>query len=138
MEFRVNHIEELSKVAKSILTAFSDERIFVFIGKMGAGKTTFIQQICTQLGVTDQMSSPTFSIVNEYMGTENAPIYHFDFYRFEKEEEALDMGLEEYLDSGGYCFIEWPDKAGSFLPDRMVVVRITVENGIRTITAEFN
>jgi len=136
MKVQANSLEDLTKIAAQLLENFPENRVFAFVGKMGAGKTTFIQRICNELGVNEQMSSPTFSIVNEYLGTKNSKIYHFDMYRLEKEEEALDMGFEEYLASNNYCFIEWPDKVSSFLPKDFVAVRIEVENEIRTISAD--
>jgi len=92
---------------------------------MGAGKTTLIKVLCENLGVTEPVTSPTFSIVNEYRGPANT-IYHFDFYRLKNQTEALDMGYEEYFYSGAYCFIEWPEKIPGLLPDRYVSVRIHV------------
>ena len=136
MKAQAKSLEDLNKVAVQLLVNYPESRIFAFVGKMGAGKTTFIQQICSELGVTDQMSSPTFSIVNEYLGNRNSEIYHFDMYRLEKEEEAFDMGFDEYLASGNYCFIEWPDKVSSLLPKDLVIVRINVENDTRIIFAD--
>ena len=136
MKAQAKSLEDLNKIAVQLLVNYPESRIFAFVGKMGAGKTTFIQRICAELGVIDQMSSPTFSIVNEYLGNGNSQIYHFDMYRLEKEEEAFDMGFEEYLASGNYCFIEWPDKVSSFLPKDLVVVRINVENDTRIIFAD--
>lgn len=115
MEFMVNHPEELTKVAKEAIDSFGDNKVFLFYGSMGAGKTTFIKSLCEALGVTDTTSSPTFSIVNEY-DSPHGPVYHFDFYRLRDEQEAFDMGYEEYLYSGHYCFIEWPDKIPNLLP----------------------
>ena len=136
MKAQASSLEDLTNIAAQLLEEFPESRVFAFVGKMGAGKTTFIQRICSELGVKEQMSSPTFSIVNEYLGTKNSKIYHFDMYRLEKEEEALDMGFEEYLASNNYCFIEWPDKVSSFLLKDFVVVRIEVENETRTISAD--
>lgn len=136
LKAQASSLEDLTNIAAQLLEEFPESRVFAFVGKMGAGKTTFIQRICSELGVKEQMSSPTFSIVNEYLGTKNSKIYHFDMYRLEKEEEALDMGFEEYLASNNYCFIEWPDKVSSFLLKDFVVVRIEVENETRTISAD--
>ena len=103
---------------------------------MGAGKTTFIKAICHELGVTDAVSSPTFSIVNEYIGA-NIGVYHFDFYRLKNQNEALDMGYEEYFYSGHYCFIEWPEKIPDMLPAHYVSIKIEVLNDdARAITIE--
>lgn len=136
LKAQASSLEDLTNIAAQLLEEFPESRVFAFVGKMGAGKTTFIQRICSELGVKEQMSSPTFSIVNEYLGTKNSKIYHFDMYRLEKEDEALDMGFEEYLASNNYCFIEWPDKVSSFLLKDFVVVRIEVENETRTISAD--
>ena len=103
---------------------------------MGAGKTTLIKSLCEKLGVSDSVTSPTFSIVNEYKGADG-PVYHFDFYRLKDQNEALDMGYEEYFYSGNYCFIEWPEKIASLIPDSFTGVRIHVLNASsRQITVE--
>lgn len=118
---------QLSTVASEIITFASKNRIFLFYGEMGAGKTTLIKSLCKQLGTNDNVASPTFSIVNEY----NAPgrnIYHFDFYRLKTQTEALDMGFEEYLYSGNYCFIEWPEKIPDLLPLHYISIKISVES----------
>lgn len=125
MEYMVNHPEELAKVAKEAVSSFGDSRVFLFYGNMGAGKTTFIKTLCEALGVTDTTSSPTFSIVNEY-DSPHGPVYHFDFYRLRDEHEAFDMGYEEYLYSGQYCFIEWPDKIPNLLPPDAKQVNIDI------------
>ena len=109
--------------------------MFAFHGEMGAGKTTFIKTICAALGVEDATSSPTFALVNEYRSGKGEPVYHFDFYRIRSEAEALDMGFEEYVFSGYYCFIEWPEKIPNLLPPGTVQVRISeAENGSRIIS----
>ncbi|HZY36039.1 MAG TPA: tRNA (adenosine(37)-N6)-threonylcarbamoyltransferase complex ATPase subunit type 1 TsaE [Mucilaginibacter sp.] len=124
-------------LAASELVAFSENsRIFLFYGEMGAGKTTLIKSVCEYLGVTEPVTSPTFSIVNEYQGRDEK-IYHFDFYRLKNETEALDMGYEEYFYSGAYCFIEWPEKIANLLPAHYVSVKIEVTgDSSRQITAE--
>lgn len=120
-------LEDLGTVAKELLRQAGDQRVWVFKGEMGSGKTTLIKAICTELGVDNGMSSPTFSIVNEYQGSGDNPIYHFDFYRLEKESEAYDMGVEEYLESGSYCFIEWPEKISGLLPDNLFTVSLSMD-----------
>jgi len=111
-------------------------RIFAFYGSMGAGKTTLISAICTELGVNDIVNSPTFTIVNEYRTRNGRQIYHFDFYRIEKMQEVYDMGFEEYMyESDGICFMEWPEKIENILPEETIKVRITTsENESREIT----
>lgn len=120
-------LDELSQAAAAFIESLGDDRVFAFEGEMGAGKTTFISEVCRLLGATDDSGSPTFSIVNEYQGADGAPIYHFDFYRLESPEEALDMGAEDYFYSGNLCLIEWPDRLGTLLPEEAVTVRLTVE-----------
>jgi tRNA threonylcarbamoyladenosine biosynthesis protein TsaE len=119
--------EVLDEVAKDIISRLSDSKIILFYGEMGAGKTTLIKEICKQLDVTETMSSPTFSVVNEYHTTNNAIIYHFDLYRIKNIEECFDLGMEEYIYSGHYCFIEWPEMALPLLPERYYRVHIKSE-----------
>lgn len=126
-------LSDLEKTGKELLEAYPKERIYAFVGKMGAGKTTFIKALCRSLGVEEEVSSPTFSLVNEYRGSVEKTIFHFDFYRIETETEAYDIGLEEYLDSGNYCFIEWPDKIDSLLPPSFVLIKIKELEGEREI-----
>ncbi len=118
-------ISQLPTIASEIIAFAPESRIFLFYGDMGAGKTTLIKSICECLGTTEPVTSPTFSIVNEYIGA-NDKIYHFDFYRLKNQTEALDMGYEEYFYSGAYCFIEWPEKIAGLLPEHYVSVRIEV------------
>ena len=136
MEILVNHLDELDATAASVLSFAPENRVFVFYGEMGAGKTTLIKLMCKALGVTDNISSPTFAIVNEYNAGNNT-IYHFDFYRLKTETEAMDMGFEEYLYSKNYCFIEWPEKIPELLPDSYISIKIqVVADGGRYITIE--
>ena len=113
--------------ARALIESFPDAKVFAFYGGMGAGKTTFIKAICAVLGVADIVQSPTFSIVNEYKTTAGDSIYHFDFYRIKKTGEVFDIGYEDYLYSGSYCFMEWPELIESLLPDDSVKVRISGE-----------
>jgi tRNA threonylcarbamoyladenosine biosynthesis protein TsaE len=104
---------------------------------MGAGKTTLIKALCHELGSTDYVTSPTFALINEYSTSKGSVIYHFDFYRIKKIEEAFDLGYEDYIYSGNYCFIEWPEMIESLLPEGIVEVRIQeIEKGIRIVNAK--
>ncbi len=118
-------LAEISEVAESLLREV-DSRILLFYGEMGSGKTTIIKEIAAKLGVKDLTNSPTFSLVNEYVTGKGDRMYHFDFYRIEREEEAFDIGFEEYLDSGNWCLIEWPEKVENLLPLDSVVIRIDI------------
>ncbi len=118
-------LEELPKVAAKVIELAKTTAIVVFRGDLGARKTTLIKNICNLLNVKDQVNSPTFSLVNEYLGEKNEVLYHFDFYRIEEEEEALDMGCEDYFYSGKLCLIEWPEKIESLLPKERIEVVIT-------------
>ena len=117
--------DQFADIATQILSLQSNERVFLFYGDMGAGKTTLIKALCKHLATNDNVASPTFSIVNEYK-TPGDNIFHFDFYRLKTQTEALDMGFEEYLYSGNYCFIEWPEKIPDLLPVHYISIKITV------------
>jgi tRNA threonylcarbamoyladenosine biosynthesis protein TsaE len=128
--------EDKPDSAADELLAFAGERkIFLFHAEMGAGKTTLIKALCSRLGVTDQMSSPTYSIVNEYHTEAGKKIYHFDLYRLRNADECLDIGFEEYLSSNAYCFIEWPEVAERLIPPNFISVSIVVSNNIRYLSA---
>ncbi len=122
----INSTDGLSKVAEAVLRASHGKGVVAFFGEMGAGKTTLIREICAQLGVADTVTSPTFALVNRYDTSDGEPVYHFDFYRIEKLEEAFDLGYDEYFDSGALCLVEWPEKIESLLPDDALTVRLTV------------
>jgi tRNA threonylcarbamoyladenosine biosynthesis protein TsaE len=127
-------LASLEKVAQEIVRRITTCRIWLFHGEMGSGKTTLIKMVCKILGVTGPMSSPTFSIVNEYENDNGEKLYHFDFYRIEKEIEAKDIGIEEYFYSGHPCFVEWPEKIPSLIPLQYAEENIQVEsNTKRTI-----
>lgn len=129
-----NSLHDLPKIASAILADLSEERIFVFNAKMGAGKTTLIKSICKVLKVQEIVSSPTFSLVNEYTSEKFGPVFHFDFYRIKKIDEVYDIGYEEYLFSDSYCFIEWPELIVDLLPEEFVQIDISVgENEERII-----
>lgn len=124
----------LKRAATQLLAFAGDEKIFIFQGEMGAGKTTFIKNIAALMGVAETVSSPTFSIVNEYHAT-HATIYHFDFYRIKDQGEAYDIGYEEYFYSGNYCFIEWPERIPDLVPDSYIKVQIEqISETERTLT----
>lgn len=130
----ITSLEEIDRAAESFLEAMGDARILAFSGEMGAGKTTFIQALCRKLGVTTEVNSPTFSLVNQYFGSEGKSIFHFDLYRIEDPAELFDMGYEEYFFSGEFCFIEWPEKASHLIPEDALWVQILVgENESRTL-----
>ena len=116
-------LDQIKEVAEQIL-AQNPKKIILFNGEMGVGKTTLIKQLCKSLGVEGATSSPTFSLVNEYYTSNNKIVYHFDFYRLNKETEALDMGVDDYLYSGNWCFIEWSEKVASLLPEETSIVTI--------------
>ncbi|WP_366519231.1 tRNA (adenosine(37)-N6)-threonylcarbamoyltransferase complex ATPase subunit type 1 TsaE [uncultured Dokdonia sp.] len=120
----IYNLSEIEHIAKTIISS-SKSNILLFYGEMGAGKTTLVKSLAKELGVQETASSPTFSIVNEYISDNNKVLYHFDFYRLEKEEEALDLGFEEYLTQGDWIFIEWPEKITSFLPLNAQKITIT-------------
>jgi tRNA threonylcarbamoyladenosine biosynthesis protein TsaE len=125
----------IHQAADKFIRLFRDKRIFAFYGTMGAGKTTIIKKICESLGATDTVTSPTFTLVNEYRTVTGEIIYHIDFYRIRKKEEVFDFGIEEYFDSGSYCFMEWPELIEEFLPEETVKVRLTVgDNEERILT----
>lgn len=127
-------IDQLEEVAQKII-AENPKKVLLFHGEMGVGKTTLIKQLCKTLGVIGATSSPTFSLVNEYEAFENQLIYHFDFYRLNKEEEALDMGVDDYLYSGNWCFIEWAEKIPNLIPETHSVITISqLPDGKRSLT----
>lgn len=128
-------LDQIQTAAAQLLTYAGEQRIWVFQGQMGAGKTTLIKALCREVGVLDQVSSPTFGIVNEYETSAGKKIYHFDFYRLEDPMEALDIGIEEYFYGGDYCWMEWAENIGSFLPDEFLLIKIVLDSDLdRTIT----
>ena len=116
-------LDQIQETTEQIL-ASNPKKIILFNGEMGVGKTTLIKQLCKSLGVQDATSSPTFSLVNEYQTSNNQTVYHFDFYRLNKETEALDMGVDDYLYSGNWCFIEWSEKIANLLPAEYSTINI--------------
>ncbi|MBR2623704.1 MAG: tRNA (adenosine(37)-N6)-threonylcarbamoyltransferase complex ATPase subunit type 1 TsaE [Paludibacteraceae bacterium] len=128
MIIKIDSLENIADAAKRFLAEAGDRRVFAFHGGMGAGKTTFIKALCSELGVTEVVASPTFAIVNEYMAQNGEPVYHFDLYRVKTMDEACDFGCEDYFYSGSYCFIEWPELVEPLLPDDTADVCITVDD----------
>ncbi|RTZ03357.1 tRNA (adenosine(37)-N6)-threonylcarbamoyltransferase complex ATPase subunit type 1 TsaE [Flavobacterium sp. RSP49] len=127
-------IDELEEVTQKIITK-NPKKVILFHGEMGVGKTTLIKQLCKTLGVTGATSSPTFSLVNEYEAFDNQLVYHFDFYRLNTEFEALDMGIDDYLYSGNWCFIEWAEKIPNLIPETHSVITISLlPDGKRSLT----
>ena len=133
---QVYTLSELSDIAEKVIQHVSS-RILLFYGPMGSGKTTLIKEISRQLGVKDLTSSPTFSLVNEYLSDQDQVVYHFDFYRIEIEDEAYDMGIEEYFDSDAWCFVEWPEKVQNLLPLESVAINLSI-NADNTRTIEID
>ena len=136
MEIKISSLEDIRSAANEFIKSMGESTVFAFYGKMGAGKTTFIKAVCEELGITDVVNSPTFSIVNEYRSdTTGELIYHFDFYRIKKLEEVYDMGYEDYFYSGAVCFIEWPELIEELLPGDAVRVKIEEQaDGSRVVS----
>ncbi|MEG0518239.1 MAG: tRNA (adenosine(37)-N6)-threonylcarbamoyltransferase complex ATPase subunit type 1 TsaE [Bacteroidales bacterium] len=135
---KINKLEEIERAAADFVDYISksdmESNIFAFYGQMGAGKTTFITAVCKALGVSDTVNSPTFTIVNEYKSGKGFPVYHFDFYRINKIQEAYDIGIDEYFGGNGLCLIEWPEKIDRILPPDCIRVEIVVDkDGSRSL-----
>lgn len=124
-ELNINGVGDLPEVAEEIIQMLDRRNVVAFFGPMGAGKTTLIREICAQLGSTDTVTSPTFALINRYDAADGSPIFHFDFYRIERPEEAFDLGYEEYFYSDGLCLVEWPERVVELLPDEVMKVTIT-------------
>ncbi|MFA6400091.1 MAG: tRNA (adenosine(37)-N6)-threonylcarbamoyltransferase complex ATPase subunit type 1 TsaE [Salinivirgaceae bacterium] len=134
-EIIIRSLNEMDAAALDFLKATEKKRLVAFYGEMGAGKTTFIKALCTQLQVTDGVTSPTFSIINEYHSANDYKVFHFDFYRIKDLEEVYNLGYEDYFYSDDYCFIEWPELVEELLPDLILKVYLTVApDGSRTLT----
>jgi tRNA threonylcarbamoyladenosine biosynthesis protein TsaE len=138
VNFKINNLNEIQHTARRFLDHFRDKRIFAFYGPLGSGKTTFIKAICKELNVEDNVSSPSFSIINEYNSKGKGEIYHFDFYRIEKQEEVFDLGYEEYFYTGKLCFIEWPEIVKDILPGETIHVRIQIDTAPARILMVFD
>ena len=139
-EIKIDSLEALPQAAREFARLMGDNTVFAFHGEMGAGKTTFISALCEVLGVDpEEANSPSFSIINEYRSDTTAElIYHFDLYRLESVEEALEIGVEDYFDSGALCLLEWPERIEPLLPDDTVVVNITVDPATDSRTLSFD
>ena len=134
MNIKIESINSINECARIFISQMGANKIFLFNGNMGVGKTTFIKSICKELGIKDTVNSPTFSIINEYKTDDNIIIYHFDCYRINKIEDAMEIGIEEYLESGNICFIEWAENIASLLPDNFVTIQIEEnEDGSRNV-----
>ncbi|WP_439881734.1 tRNA (adenosine(37)-N6)-threonylcarbamoyltransferase complex ATPase subunit type 1 TsaE [Pontibacter sp. MBLB2868] len=135
-QITMSSLADLPAAASVLIEEAKNEPIILFEGPMGAGKTTLIKEVCRQLGVKENVSSPTFSLVNEYEGADGKLIYHFDFYRINNEREALDIGALEYFDSGKLCLIEWPSMIPNLLPEHYLLITLQpdAEGGVRTMT----
>lgn len=135
MTIQIPDLAALPQAAQTFIDAIGDRRVFAFDAPMGAGKTTFIAEVCRRLGVTETANSPSFSIINEYLDGEGEKVYHFDFYRLESAAEGEEIGAEDYFYSGALCLVEWPERVEPLLPDDTVYVKIEVNpDGSRTIT----
>ena len=132
LSFVIKNENELDEIAQQLLKKYN-LKIFLFYGEMGVGKTRFIKSLCKGLDVLDVVSSPTFSIVNQYLNKNNDFIYHFDFYRTNNKEEIYDIGYEEYIYSSSYCFIEWPEKIESLLPNNYIKIEMILDGNNRKI-----
>ncbi|MAC95583.1 MAG: tRNA (adenosine(37)-N6)-threonylcarbamoyltransferase complex ATPase subunit type 1 TsaE [Flavobacteriales bacterium] len=136
VELRTQQLEDLPRIVQEILALKGKEQILAFSGEMGAGKTTLISAICNALKVQDAISSPTYSLVNEYLRENGEKVYHFDFYRIDSEEEAMDMGVEDYFESGALCLVEWPEKIENLLPENYIHVKISLQKTERIFNLE--
>ena len=132
LNFEINNENELDFISKEIFEKFKS-KVFLFYGEMGVGKTAFIKSICKHLNVIDVVSSPTFSIVNQYVNDQDEFIYHFDFYRTNNKNEIFDIGYEEYLFSDSFCFIEWPERLDNLLPNKYLDIKMKLRDGNRVI-----
>ena len=137
-QFKINSVDALAEVSDYLISLREEADVIAFYGSMGAGKTTLIKNLCHRMGVTDEVNSPTFAIVNEYVTEEGESVYHFDFYRIKKLEEAYDIGYENYFYSGNLCLIEWPEMIEPLLPEEYI--RVEIRHGAtddeRLITCE--
>jgi tRNA threonylcarbamoyladenosine biosynthesis protein TsaE len=134
MKWTATSTNDLAPIARDLVDLLAECPIALFTGEMGVGKTTLIKAICAQLGISTTVTSPTFSLVNEYMTSTQDTLYHFDLHRIERLEELLDFGFEDYVDSGKLCLIEWPEIAQTLLPEKYVTIALAEEDGVRHIS----
>lgn len=137
MKYTLENLNQLPHIAKSILDNCVNHKIFAIYGEMGAGKTTLIKELCSCLNSSNIVSSPTFTIINEYEDDKGNPIYHFDLYRLNNIQEAIHIGTEDYLFSNNYCFIEWPEVISTLLPENTIDVKISVDSTTKNRHIEF-
>ena len=130
--FSITKVEELEPVVQELIRLMKTNEVFIFDGEMGAGKTTLISQLCHRIGIED-VSSPTYAIVNTYLSKGFGEVYHFDFYRLSDEQEAIESGLDEMIDSGNICFLEWADRISKLLPTTYVKVGIELDGNTRNV-----
>ena len=136
-QIHIPNTDALPGAATQFLNSIGDAKLLAFYGAMGVGKTTFVKAICEALGVQDVVNSPTFAIVNEYTDAHGEAVYHFDFYRIKKQAELFDLGFDNYLDSGCFCLMEWPELVEEVLPgDAVKVIIEEMEDGIRSVRLE--
>jgi tRNA threonylcarbamoyladenosine biosynthesis protein TsaE len=128
MEILIRNKKGIPAAVKKLMSFAEGRKIFAFFGAMGSGKTTIIKAICKHLGAVDMVSSPTFTLINEYISSEGRSLYHIDFYRIRKHDEVFDFGIEEYLSAGNYCFMEWPELVEDIIPENAVRVKIIAGN----------
>jgi tRNA threonylcarbamoyladenosine biosynthesis protein TsaE len=138
LEKSVSDIHDLPALVSESLFFAGESKIWAFYGDLGAGKTTFIRHLCEQIGVVENVSSPTFSLINEYTTKDHSNVYHFDFYRIESVQEAVDIGCVEYFESGSLCLIEWPEKILNLLPHPHIKIVINTDNSQRRFTFSYD
>lgn len=136
IEIKIHDLDDIGEAARTFISGIGQHKKFAFYGKMGAGKTTFINAVLDQMGIEDHSSSPTFSIVNEYFSVNFGKIYHFDFYRLKDEEEAYDIGVEEIFEEDAFLFMEWPEQIANLIPEDCVRCDIAEEKNYRLIRLE--
>ncbi len=133
LQLETKQLKDLDSIANQILNFANNRKVFAFYGEMGVGKTTLIKALCNELGVKDVVNSPTYTIVNQYELPNHSSVFHFDFYRIKNENEAYDLGYEDYFFDNNFCFIEWPEKVNGLIPDACVEIKINFDSDKRII-----